>query len=66
MSQSSIHFVVPTGDISPNDRLQHIAIQATAIMLRGWFKEEVPTAEKAKAMVAAIMDALLQGHQTRS
>ena len=61
---TNTQFVVPPGDISTNDRLQHIAIQATAVMLQGWFEDEQPSVEEAKAMVGAVMDALLKSRQT--
>jgi len=54
-----VEFVVPSGDVSANDRLHHIAIQATAMMLRGWFEEAEPSAEKAQQMVEAVMKGLL-------
>lgn len=60
MSSVSVEFVVPSGEVSPNDRLQHIAIQATAVMLQGWFEEEEPSAEQARQMVSAVMEALLK------
>jgi hypothetical protein len=56
-----IHFVVPGGDVqvSANDRLYHIAIQATAVMLKDWFREEEPSPEKAQQMIESIMKGLL-------
>jgi hypothetical protein len=56
---SGSKFVAPSGEISPNDLLQHIAIQATAMMLQGWFESAKPTSEQAKTMVDAIMRALM-------
>lgn len=61
MSSISVEFVVPQGEASAEHRLQHIAIQATAVMLQGWFEEEEPSAQEAGEMVAAVMDALLKG-----
>jgi len=66
MSNASVQFVVPAGEVGPGERLQHIAIQATAVMLQGWFEDEEPTAEEAKQMVSAVMDALLKGRHTPS
>ena len=60
---TNTQFVVPLSEVSANDRLQHIAIQATAVMLQGWFDEQEPDAEEAKAMVSAVMDALLRVRQ---
>ena len=40
MSSISVEFVVPQGEASAEHRLQHIAIQATAVMLQGWFEEK--------------------------
>jgi hypothetical protein len=57
---SGIQFVAPPGDASAGERLQHIAIQATAVMLQSWFEDEEPSPEKAGAMVSAVMDALLK------
>jgi|RhiMetdeSRZDD1v2_1073273.scaffolds.fasta_scaffold1697232_2 hypothetical protein len=57
----SIEFVaLPPGEASSAERLQHIAIQATAVMLQSWFKDEEPSPEDAKEMVSAVMDALLR------
>lgn len=55
---SGIQFVALQGEASASERLQHIAIQATAVMLQKWFEDEEPTPEKAKQMVGAVMDAL--------
>jgi hypothetical protein len=63
---ANAQFVAPSGEISANDRLQHIAIQATAVMLQGWFEDEEPSVEEAKAMVSAVMDALLKERHTPS
>jgi hypothetical protein len=60
MSGMSVEFVVPEGQVNTEERLQHIAIQATAVMLQGWFEEEEPSAQAAKEMVSAVMDALLR------
>src|SRR5262245_52203555 len=57
---SSIQFVAPPGDASAGERLQHIAIQATAVMLQSWFEDEEPSPAQASAMVSAVMDALLR------
>jgi hypothetical protein len=57
---SGIQFIAPPGEASTSERLQHIAIQATAVMLQSWFEDEEPTPEKAKQMVTAVMDALLK------
>ncbi len=57
---SGIQFVAPPGEASASERLHHIAIQATAVMLQSWFEDEEPTPEKAKQMVSAVMDALLK------
>ena len=59
-----IEFVVPDGQISPEDRLRHIAIQAVSIMLRGWFEEEELSPEEAEKMVAAVMQGLLSSRMT--
>jgi hypothetical protein len=49
---STIQFGDPgAGNISSNDRLQHIAIQAAAVMLQSWFEKSAPTAEQAKSMI---------------
>lgn len=61
---TNTQFVAPSGEISPQDRLQHIAIQATAVMLQGWFQDEEPSVEEARAMVSVVMDALLKRRQT--
>ena len=60
MSNASVQFVVPSGEASPGERLQHIAIQATAVMLQGWFEDEEPGPEEAREMVSAVMEALLK------
>jgi hypothetical protein len=57
---NAVQFVVPSGETTPAERLQHIAIQAAAVMLQGWFEDEEPSVEEAKEMVRAVMDALLQ------
>jgi len=57
---SGIQFVAPAGEASSSERLHHIAIQATAVMLQSWFEDEGPTPEKAKQMVSAVMEALLR------
>jgi hypothetical protein len=57
---SDIQFIASQGDASPSERPQHIAIQATAVMLQSWFEDEEPSPEKASAMVSAVMDALLK------
>jgi hypothetical protein len=57
---SGIQFVAPPAEASASERLHHIAIQATAVMLQSWFEDEEPTPEKAKQMVSAVMVALLK------
>jgi len=58
---SSIEFVaLPPGEASSAERLHHIAIQATAVMLQTWFKDEEPSPEEAGEMVNAVMDALIR------
>jgi hypothetical protein len=58
---SSIQFVAPPpGEATASERLHHIAIQATAVMLKTWFEDEEPTPEKAREMVSAVMGALLK------
>lgn len=54
-----VEFVVPSGEVSANDRLHHIAIQAAAMMLKGWFEEAEPSPDEAQQMVEAIMKGLL-------
>jgi hypothetical protein len=54
-----VEFVVPSGEVSANDRLHHIAIQAVAMMLKGWFEEAEPSPEEAQQMVEAVMKGLL-------
>jgi hypothetical protein len=56
-----IQFVVPGGDVQvgANDRLHHIAIQATAVMLKDWFENEEPSPEEAQQMVESVMKGLL-------
>jgi hypothetical protein len=57
----SIEFVaLPPGEASASERLHHIAIQATAVMLQSWFKDEEPSPDEAREMVSAVMDALLE------
>jgi hypothetical protein len=56
---SGIQFVAPPGDASAAERLHHIAIQATAVMLQTWFEDEEPSPDKAREMVRAVMEALL-------
>jgi hypothetical protein len=56
---SGIQFVAPPADASTAERLHHIAIQATAVMLQTWFEDEEPSPDKAREMVRAVMDALL-------
>jgi hypothetical protein len=63
---NTVQFVVPSGEASPSERLQHLAIQATAVMLQGWFEDEEPSPEEAKEMVNAVMEALLKPRETRS
>jgi hypothetical protein len=60
---TNTQFVVPSGEVNADDRLQHVAIQATAVMLQGWFGEQDPEVEDASAMVSAVMDALLRRRQ---
>ncbi|MBO0766662.1 MAG: hypothetical protein J2P50_19010 [Hyphomicrobiaceae bacterium] len=62
---SGIQFVAPPGEASANERLQHIAIQATAHMLQKWFEDEEPGPEQAREMVSAVMDALLRARSER-
>ncbi len=61
---NTVHFVVlPAGEVGEggsSERLQHIAIQATAVMLQGWFEDEEPSPEEAKQMVSAVMEALMR------
>jgi hypothetical protein len=59
-----MQFVVPGGDVqfSEIDRLHHIAIQATAVMLKDWFEEEQPSPEEAQQMVESVMKGLLGSH----
>lgn len=58
---SGIQFVAPPpGEASPSERLHHIAIQATAVMLQSWFEDEEPSPDKARQMISAVMDALLR------
>jgi hypothetical protein len=66
MSNASVQFVVPSGEVGPSERLHHIAIQATAIMLQGWFEDEEPSPEEARQMVNAVMEALLQARRAPS
>ncbi len=54
-----VEFAEASGDMSADDRLRYIAIQAAAVMLRGWFEEAEPSPEKAQMMVEAIMKGLL-------
>ena len=57
----SIEFVaLPPGEASSAERLHHIAIQATAVMLQTWFKDAEPDPEEARDMVNAVMAALLK------
>ena len=57
----SIEFVaLPPGEASSAERLHHIAIQATAVMLQTWFKDAEPDPEEANDMVNAVMAALLK------
>ncbi len=57
----SIEFVaLPPGEASSSERLHHIAIQATAVMLQSWFKDEEPDPEEASEMVSAVMGSLLK------
>jgi hypothetical protein len=64
MMSNTVQFVVlpsnEVGEAGSRERLQHIAIQATAVMLQGWFEDEEPSPEEAKQMVSAVMDALLK------
>jgi hypothetical protein len=64
MSSTGVHFVSPPGEVSSEDRLRHIAIQATAVMLHGWFEDEEPNADEAQQMVSAVMNALLKNQTT--
>jgi hypothetical protein len=66
MGSVNVQFVVPSGEVSGGDRLQHIAIQATAIMLQGWFEEQEPSKEEAREMVSTVMEALLRGRPSQS
>jgi hypothetical protein len=66
MSNMSVQFVVPSGEVSPSERLQHVAMQSTAVMLQGWFEDEAPSAEQAAKMVNAVMDALLKARHSPS
>jgi hypothetical protein len=57
----SIEFVaLPPGEATSAERLHHIAIQAAAVMLQTWFKDEEPSPEEAGEMVNAVMNALLR------
>jgi len=64
---NTVQFVVlpasEVGEAGSSERLQHIAIQATAAMLQGWFEDEEPSPEEAKQMVSAVMEALLRTRQ---
>ena len=66
MSSTSVQFVAPAREMSPSERLHHIAIQATAVMLQGWFEDEAPGAEQAAKMVSAVMEALLKARPAPS
>jgi hypothetical protein len=57
---SGVQFVAPSGEASSSERLHHIAIQATAVMLQSWFEDEEPSPAEAKQMVSAVMEALLR------
>jgi hypothetical protein len=63
---SGILFAAAPGEASANERLQHIAIQATAVMLQKWFEDEEPGPEQAREMVSAVMDALLRARPEQS
>jgi hypothetical protein len=61
-----IEFVaLPPGEATAAEQLHHIAIQATAIMLKAWFKGEEPSLAEASGMVNAVMDALLKPRPER-
>jgi hypothetical protein len=64
MMSNTVQFVVlpsnEVGEAGARERLQHIAIQATALMLQGWFEDEEPSPEEARQMVSAVMEALLK------
>jgi len=66
MSSTGVLFVVPSGEVSASERLHHIAIQAAAVMLQGWFEDEAPSAEQAAKMVSAVMEALLKARHAPS
>lgn len=66
MSSTNVQFAAPAGEMSPGERLHHVAIQATAVMLQGWFEDEEPSPEEARLMVNAVMEALLQARRTPS
>lgn len=55
---SEVHFNVPGGEVSANDRLHVVAIQAAAVMLKDWFEEKEPSPEQAKAMIEAVLKGL--------
>ena len=59
-----VAFVISGSESSAEDRLRHIAIQSAAIMRRGWFEEEEPSAEAAQKMIEAVMKGLLGGRIT--
>jgi len=58
MASAPIQFVTPPGDLTAEDRMQFIAIQATAVMLQSWFEEEDPSPEEAKVMIETVVKAL--------
>jgi hypothetical protein len=60
MSGSIAFVALAPGEASSAERLHHVAIQATAVMLQSWFKDEEPDPDEAREMVSAVMDALLR------
>lgn len=60
-STINIQFVAPAGSLSNREQLQHIAIQATAVMMQSWFAEEdVPEPRELTELVSAVMAGFLK------
>jgi hypothetical protein len=66
MHMSGTQFAAAPGEASADERLRHVAIQATAVMLQKWFEDEEPGPEEAREMVSAVMDALLRTRPEQS